>query len=220
MTLSHKWLLPFATILLVFNWSCQPEDNEPEYVPSEENPVFAGLVGSQFTSATFDPPMSIQIVWDEQNLYAYGVDSIDLDADLAFDVFFYVYDLNPDSLHLLDGQMPSPFPKVSVEVRNGYDLAHEVETFYIGLGQTAEASFAARFEANANLTTVDDWLDGDAVRRDLWSESPQGSMYPQGPWYEMAALHYLGFRKGNHEGWIEVDATNYRRPKILRWAME
>ncbi len=212
--------LSTAFVLTFFMWSCLPEDNEPEYEPAEDSPVFVGLIGSEFSSETFDPPLSIQMTWDEQNLYGFGIDSIDFDADLSFDCFIRVYDLNGDSLHILDTQMPAPFPAVSVELSNGYDLAEETESFPIGMGQSGEAHFAARFEVNANLAIYGAWLEGDTVRRNLWTESPEGSMYPQGPWYEVAAIHYLGFRKGSREGWIEIDASDYRRPTILRWAME
>jgi hypothetical protein len=207
-------------VLLVAFAACEPEEETPVSIDDSNHPVYTGLVGVDYTSQTFDPPIDIQLVWDEQNLYGFGSDSLDLDSDLDFDFFLHVSDLNEDSIHLLDGEMPNPFPNVKVHLENGYDLAEHIETFYIGLGQTADASFASRLDLTYNVAGHDRWVVEDTIYRFLWTESPVGSMYPQGPWYNMSAVHYIGIRKGQREGWVELDVVDYRRPKILRWAQE
>lgn len=209
----------FLSVLFAFT-TCEPDDDTPPSSGDTNNPVYTGLVGIDYDSQTFDPPIDIQLVWDAQNLYGFGIDSLDLDGDLDFDFFLHVSDLNEDSIHLLDGELPNPFPNVKAHTQNGYDLAEYVETYYIGLGQTAEARFGARLDQTYNVAGHDEWAEADTNYRFLWTESPVGSMYPQGPWYNMSAVHYIGIRKGQREGWVEINAVDYRRPKIMRWALE
>lgn len=132
-----KWVI----ILSFLSWiisSCKKDaktinttNNDGALILS--NNVYAGIHDTSFNYYELQPALEISIVWDNQNLYGYGSDSLDIDSDGNYDLFITLSLLNEDSLHLLTG-MPNPFPYCRLDSRNGLEIAFYTESFYIGLG--------------------------------------------------------------------------------------
>lgn len=195
-----RYTVLFLVLTLI---SCKKEN--------EGNPIFVNQIKAGKTNAgsmTFDtlnPGVTLTMVWDAQNLYAYGSDSIDINDDGSYDFVFTSVHLNEDSLHLLNGQMPNPFPYFSVDPMNGYSIKVKTESVPIGLGQTTQAYWADSLAFNATISVNDSW-SGSELK--LWGENPQSIPLSFGPWYACGKTMYLGFNRLNKLGWIEVDATD------------
>ena len=184
---------------------------------SENTQVYAGVYDSTFSYHQFTTPLEIAMTWDTQNLYGIGYDSLDIDSDGDFDLIFTLNLLNEDSIHLISG-MPNPFPSLHVHSNNGFKVASYDEVFYIGLGQTATATFADRLDLNERIDIISDW-DTDLK---MWGENPGGAMMPPfGDWYSATSQNYLAIRLNDDKyGWVEVDASNSKNPKFTGFSIQ
>jgi hypothetical protein len=193
-----------AILLTLLLFSCKKE-NDPS--PIFVNQIKAGKTNAgTMTYDTLDPSVMLTMVWDAQNLYAYGSDSIDINDDGSYDFVFTSAHLNPDSLHLLNGQMPNPFPYFRVDPRNGYSVRMKTENVYVGLGQVYPVYWADSLNFDDVISVKDSW-SGSAIN--LWGENPQTNPFMSfGPWYACNKTMYIGFNRLNKLGWIEVDATD------------
>lgn len=191
--------------------------NIDESTAAKDTEVYAGVYDTTFTHHQFTSPVEIAISWDAQNLYSVGYDSLDIDSDGIYDLYFTLNLLNEDSLHLLNG-MPDPFPSCSVSSLNGFEVAFYSESYLVGMGQYATADFADRLELNERIDLLSDW-DTDLK---MWGENPGGAgTSPFGDWYSASSQNYLAIRLNNEKfGWVEVDAFNPKNPKFISFAIQ
>lgn len=187
------------------------EDNQ-----SANTEVYAGVYDSTFSYHQLATPLEISIAWDTQNLYGTGYDSLDIDLDGDFDLIFTLNLLNEDSIHLISGT-PNPFPFLHVQSNNGFKVASYDEVFYIGLGQTATATYADRLDLNERIDALTDW----SINLKVWGENPGGAMMPPfGDWYSANSQNYLAIKLNDDKyGWVEVDASNPKNPKFSSFAI-
>ena len=216
--MKRSLLIPLFTLFILF--SCKKE--VPEIIEDEPKitatTVFAGVSDSTFYFFEFINPVEINITWDNLNLYGFGKDSIDINNDGNFDLTFELSILNEDSLHLLTG-MPSPFPYLRLD--NNIDIALYSESFYIGLGQTATATFADAIDYGSRIDSIQNWEINPHSYIRMWNENPNNGMTPPfGKWYYINTVKYLGIRLNNKYGWIEIDATNQKNPLITKFAIQ
>ena len=52
------------------------------------NYVYAGVYDDNFTITEFIPPLETELIWDEDNLYAFGNISLDIDENGVDDLLF------------------------------------------------------------------------------------------------------------------------------------
>lgn len=188
-----------------------------EDITSANTEVYAGVYDTTFSYHEFTSPIEITVSWDSQNLYGVGRDSLDLDSNGTYDLLITLNLLNEDSLHLLNG-IPNPFPSCVLNAQNATEIAYYTETYYIGLGQTATATFADRLDFNERIDLMSTW--GESLK--MWSENPGGAgTPPYGDWYSATAENYLAFKiNDDNFGWIAIDSSSPKNPKILSYAVQ
>lgn len=179
--------------------------------------VYAGVHDASFNYSEFAPPFGISIIWDAQNLYGFGSDSLDIDSNGSYDLFISLQILNQDSLHLLNG-MPNPFPSCVLNSKNGLEIAFYSESYPIGLGQTSTAIFVDRLDFNERIDLISDW----ETSINMWAENPGGAGTPPfGDWYSASSENYVALKMaGNNYGWVKIDASDPKDPKILSYALQ
>lgn len=190
--------------------SCK-KDEEGDVVPLFPNVIRAGVKnGLQWD--TLNPNLSLTINWDSQNLYGTGADSIDIDDDGDFDLRFECSLLNQDSLHLLNGQEPNPYPYFRITSSNAYSLRTKSESVPIGMGQTTTVYWVDSLNFDDKVKNDDQW---SASTLYLWRDnSGQFGVFTNGPWYTISDKKYIAFNRLNKLGWIELDASDWENITI------
>jgi hypothetical protein len=206
--------LPLIILAFLFAF-CKKKDEVNEPVSNNQSvEVRAGIYDGSYTYTELVTPITITMSWDAQNLYGTGIDSLDLDSDGDFDLTLELDLLNEDSLHLISGY-PIPFPSLELKAKNGLEIGTYVESFYIGLGQTATINYAERLDFDARVDLVSQWH----TTIDMWAENPNDGMTPSfGDWYDADGIFYLAIKFNGKYGWIAIDATNPEDPAVLNWA--
>lgn len=198
--------------------SCIKDSDDLNNVNSVSIPeVYAGVYDTSFHYSEFVPPHGISIIWDAQNLYGIGYDSLDIDSDGTHDLKISLQILNQDSLHLLTG-MPNPFPSCVLNSKNGLEIAFYSESYPIGLGQTSTTIFVDRLEFNERIDMISDW----GTNINMWAENPGGAGTPPfGDWYYASSENYVALKlTGNDYGWIKIDASDPKDPKFVSYALQ
>lgn len=208
-------LLGLFTLLVV---SCKKDNetnNSNNATPTKN--ILAGINDGTFSSYDYQPNLEVALVWDAQNLYGAGSDSIDLDMNGSYDLFVVLNVLNNDSTHLLGGALPNPFPVCSMSTSSEFQLAFYTVGYAIGMGQTSSASFIDRLNLSERIDLLTDWRHSGV----LWQQNPGSAGTPPfGDWYSATSSNYIGIKQnGNKYGWIEVDASDPYRPKFVRYVI-
>ncbi|MBL1280447.1 MAG: hypothetical protein COA33_009255 [Fluviicola sp.] len=207
----NKYFIFFLSLQFLL-FSCQKDQVDPVYTD-----ILAGEADTSYSVTFLTAPLSINVVYDAQNLYGYGIDSIDIEGDGSYDILIELDLLNPDSLHLLIGQ-PNPFPNCRITTMNDLEIAIDSIPVYVGLGTTAYFKFAAMYQMNDVISISGTWYKNSMVK--LWQENPAFPSSTFGEWYSIHAVRYIAIRKNGKYGWMEIDATNHEDPQILSFAIE
>ncbi len=156
---------------------------------------------------TLNPAFELSISWDSLNLYGAGRDSLDIDTDGVFDLILSCSLLNQDSIHLLAGQEPNPYPYYKVELRNGYLVQATVESVS-GLG---DIYWVEPLDFKNKITEKETWTAGPTY---LWKENGTPGFPTFGPWYNLNEIQYIAFNRMNKLGWMELDPTDRTHIKV------
>lgn len=215
-----NFLLILAILLLSITISSCKKKTIVVENPSEDNTttaieVYTGVSDNTFDSILYQPNFEVPIIWDVQNLYGVGEDSLDFDQDGLYDFYMKLSLLNQANSNLLTG-LPDPFPNCVLRTNNGYEIGFYTQSFPIGLGQTSTISFVDRHDLNERIDLNSNW----STAGKMWQENPSLTQ-PYGDWHGANGTYYISIRKDNVKyGWIEVDATNHENPKIVRMAIQ
>lgn len=184
----------------------------------QQQSIIAGSYNNSDYHIQFDPPKTIEIQWDTMILYGHGMDSLDLDNDLQTDVILSLNIINTDSLHLLQNQIPDPFPSLRISGKGNISIAKVTEYAYAGLGTVAEFDYADTIAAGTVISQALQWQNIAEKSLSIWGEHP-GSLpgLSFGPWYDHAEA-FIGFYINGHFGWIRLDTSDPYEPKILEIA--
>lgn len=197
-------------------YSCKKEEVIYEDLNEiEEVAIHAGETDTTFFTYTFINPMSVDVVYDSMNLYGHGSADIDFDFNGSSDLIFSIDVINPDSIHLLNGSIPNPYPNCSVLTSNNLSVVMQEESLMI----------------NGNLSTVF-WCDtiqnGELIDENLnWSEvGTELNLWreidgiPNGCWLNSNGIRYLGFKLNDKFGWLAIDATDVQHPMLIEFAIQ
>lgn len=203
-------VLSCAAVVLA---SCSKKKNDKP-VPIQVN---AGIYNSSFHYMVWQPEKHIPITWDSLHLYGQGKDSIDLNLDGSYDLTVTLGTLNHDSIHLLGGYMPDPFPHCYLTARNGFQMAFVKKSFYVGLGQTTQVYYVECFEYEEHINSSTDWRSAGR----LWHDNPGGGGTPPlSDWQTSGETRYIGLRMNEFfYGWVKVDVSDPQDPIFLSMAI-
>jgi hypothetical protein len=200
---------------VIFLFSCQKNND------TTDDSVYAGIYDSTFDHYVFSPSKTVTIVWDGQDLYGFGSDSIDVDGDGSFDLLIRLSSLNYDHIDLLSGDYPDPFPSCRLEPKNGLTIAVYSESYPIGLGQTGQATFADTLGYGTNISRLTSWRGQETSPVTLWGQNPGGAGKPSfGGWYYTDDIRYVGIKMNGRYGWIEVRAIPPENPVFNSFALK
>ncbi|MDY0086614.1 MAG: hypothetical protein RBR84_11895 [Bacteroidales bacterium] len=186
----------------------------------QKKSLIAGDTTDVAVYKSFNPPLEFELIWDEQNLYGNAIDSLDVNQDQLADVFFRLVLLNPDSLHLLNGEMPNPFPSFHIYSHDSvFETATTTETVYVGLGTTTNFYWVDTLNGGQIIDETLQWRPANTWGEKLWSENPV-SMLSNGPWFEKNQPAFLAFRIRGAMGWIKIDTYQTNNPKIIAFALQ
>jgi hypothetical protein len=211
-----KQMITYLFLCLLIMAGCKKEDQTPStLVTLNDN-------SSSWNIKDFAPAYTFSVDWDPNNLYGSAQDSLDLDDDGQYDVAFHLNLLNQDSIHLLGGGTPSPFPGFNA-YSSGWEIASEKELMYAGLGTVVTFYWIKPLMIGYDLTNHDVWK----TSANIWQENPIPLQLSFGPWYSIQDIRYIGLKKNRTFGdivlplysWIELDCTDRQNPKIVRMAV-
>lgn len=209
----NKLMLLFILMSFIMLPSCSKND-------IQNKTLLAGDTTNVAFYKFFNPPVQLDLTWDEQNLYGNATDSLYFDDYPDFNVFFHLIVLNRDSLHLLEGELPNPFPSLHIYGQDSLlEIATISETAYVGLGTTAKFYWVEALEQGQVIDESSYWKSANYQGEKLWSEHPV-SLLSNGPWFEKAQPAFLAFRFKGALGWIKMDTQATDNPKILGFAMQ
>ncbi len=203
-----KILSIFLLIFLLI--SCKKEVENPSI-------VYAGVQNADMYTKVYSPEKEITVTFDAQNLYATGMDSIDVDNDGIFDFTFYLNYYNVDSAYLITGPYPNPVPSFKMEYTDDILVCIDSVAVYVGLGSITHFRYANCFFFEEQISFYNSWR-GNNVK--IWEEVPIYTSSANGEWYLANSKRYIGFHKGLKVGWIEIDITNPKKPKIVSHSIQ
>lgn len=196
----------FSILLFVLVlFSCKKEVENP-------SKVYAGVENVGMYTKVYTPAKEITMTYDSQGVYATGKDSIDVDNDGVFDFTFY---LNYFSSNLVGN--PNPVPSFKMEFNDDILVCLDSVSVYIGLGAVTHFRYANCFPFDEQISFHNNWIKHSV---DLWTEVPVWSTSARGEWYHALGKRYIGFHKGQKMGWIEIDVTNAKNPKIIAHSIQ
>ena len=185
------------------------------------NYVYAGIFDDNFTITEFIPPLEIDLVWDEDNLYAFGNISFDIDENGVDDLLFNQTNYNLEYIEQLidDGISFSPyyFPSAGLTPSDDVEFAFIEVGFYAGLGSYSSTDFVYRINYQDRIDNLSLWKESYAA---MFQENPT-TIFPFGPWHATDGTYYIAIRKNNKFGWIEIEMNGLNTyPKISKIAFQ
>lgn len=208
-------LISGLVLTLILVVSCKKDKVEEPITPV--NSIEVGNYDNSYNHEVLSSPMILFPNWDAQNLYGYDQDSLDIDQDGSYDLTFRLAMLNPDSIHLLQGNYPNPFPNLSVTPNNSFEIAYTTENYYGGMGAVYAFHWAEFLMQNDAISENHDWWNSFIH---MWSENPLGGSVSYGPWYSVSDTGYVAIKQNNKLGWIKIDATVHDTVKVLEYAIQ
>jgi len=211
-----------SILIIILTFIACGKDKEPDINDS----IQVGYHDDSFFYHKYANPISPIVVWDSLNLQAMAKEIIHLQTnDGIVDIVFSLSLLNGDSIHLIDSLSPEPYPYLYLKWGANFDPVVEYETIYVGLGSTAKVfsvkplDYMTTIDNNSNYSSR---LTNNRSLR-LWEVPPSGGGPSQGltngPWYNLTSIKYIGFNNNGKLGWIKIDNTNRRHPKIISYAI-
>lgn len=211
-----KFYYTSIIFLLFVVFSCKKEIAVESYDSDiDKATVYAGEIDTSLFCYSFVSPMSIEVVYDSMNLYGHGVTNIDIDFNGVPDLSFSLDLLNHDSIHLLNGNPPNPFPKCSLAAGTNLSIALNQEELFIN-GSTTTVFWCDTIQHGEEIGTNQEW-SALGSELDLW-RNINGS--PTGSWMEADGLSYLGFKLNDKYGWLEIDVSNAFNPLLVKFAIQ
>ncbi len=180
------------------------------------NYVYAGVYDETFIVTEFSPPLNIEIVWDKDNIYGFGSLSLDIDGNDIDDLVFNLSNYNLDYFKKLQ-IAPYYFPSTGITPYDNFEFAFIEVGFYAGLGSYSSTDFVHKISYQDRIDNLPLWKENYAA---LFQENPT-EIFPFGPWYSADGIYYIGIRKDNKFGWIEIEMNGLNTfPKIKKVAFQ
>lgn len=206
-------IIPVVIFLLTLH-SCKKD--------KEEIPVIAGDLNLEMVHWEFNPALKIQLQIDPANNMKYGKDSIDINQDGNYDLFFYLkLFIDRKETDRLD--YGTYYGKLVA--KNGLEISTKTETYYIGLGQTNDISWVDTLKYEDKVSSRNNWSDPiNTVYNFMWVLPARPTM-SNGCWFDIFDdERYIGIRmKINSEykyGWLKVNQDSDRNIEIQSYAIE
>ena len=187
------------------------------------NYVYAGVIDENFTVTEFSPPLVIEIIWDKDNIYGFGSLSLDIDENNIIDLVFNVSNYNIDYFQKLQKPdvfnpfTPYYFPSTGITPYDNFEFAFIEVGFYAGLGSYSSSDFVHKMNYQDRIDNLPLWKGNYAA---MFQENPT-FIFPFGPWYSADGIYYIGIKKENKFGWIEIEMNGLNTfPKISKIAFQ
>lgn len=195
--------------------ACKKETVEPEPMAT----VFAGVFDTTFGYYQHPGNTVMEVTWDSLNLYGRAEDSVDLDLNGSFDLYFEVVRFNFDSIHLLNGpSYPLNYPKCVVRSSTEYEFSMYKVNYGTGHGQVGQYWYVGRLDANDPVDTRAYW----SREAELWTSFPPSLFAPPGSaWFQADGSDFIAIKRGEYQyGWVEIDASDRNNPIVKSFAIQ
>jgi len=212
-------LFTISVFVLALFLGCAKE--RPEQAEISYTTAYAGdHDGSYFYHAPSNP-IGLTPVYDSQNFYGFAEDSFDIDNDCLSDFIFSIKTINMDSAHLIGPLTTRPY--CALQALNQYQTVLKYTQFNNIGSQTYTTASIEAIPLNHPIDLEARWLNqgnSNAIRFYRDSVFVPGPAANNGAWFALNEVRYVGIKKNNLFGWIEIDMTDRKNPKIIRWARQ
>lgn len=203
----------YALTFLLFFSACKKD--EPI------NPVSAGFYDNSFDYHEFSSPLKVELTFDSLTNNYFGRDSIDINQDGVYELeISHRVHITPPS------GIPSfaEFPYYRVTLKNGLQVAIQLECYAVGMGQTDCVKFVDPLDYGSSIDKISKWSDSNTTCQ-MWVIPPIIQKITYGPWYNLTnAVAYVGIRMkvGKHYklGWIKVNEISRENILFVSYALE
>ena len=205
-----KIIAPIFILLVLI--SCEKEE--------EKTPVIAGETNAEMLLYEFNPAMKIELQTDSANNIKYGHDSLDINLDGRYDLFF-------DLKLFIDWQdtlrLDFFYFNTRLLLKNGLGFITKIETYYVGLGVIKDFAWADTINSGSIIDRKAEWSGTDTYLA-MWTQPPPSTL-SNGCWYNVLNEEkYFGFRMKINStykyGWIKLIQDSERNIEILSYAIE
>ena len=180
------------------------------------NYVYAGIYDENFIVTEFSPPLEIEIIWDKDNIYGFGSLSLEVDENNIVDLVFNLSNCNNDYFNKIPST-PYYFPSTGITPYDNFEFAFIEVGFYAGLGSYSSTDFVHKMNYQDRIDNLPLWKENYAA---MFQENPT-FIFPFGPWYSADGIYYIGIKKENKFGWIEIEMNGLNTfPKISKIAFQ
>ncbi|HRZ43431.1 MAG TPA: hypothetical protein P5228_12095 [Bacteroidales bacterium] len=200
--------------VLFFGVACDKVEKTPE------SPVLAGVHDTGMVYTAFNPPVQPVLTVDSTG-YLFGCDSLDINADGAFDIIIQQQVFPHDSF---TGGSSTEYPFTSLTLKNGLCVAIKKEVVPIGLGQTTTIKWVDTMLLNARIDKGPLWSEPN-VSHNLWCVPPATFWGSNGPWHNLTeAERYIGLKmttpSGEKYGWLKCYQKSRKELAFLGCAIQ
>lgn len=214
-----KWILSIFVILTVFVIACDHEngDDDPN---NNKLPVYAGIINESMLFTELNPPLSVNLEYNDESQYYAGADSLDINSDGSYDLIIDVGIPSIDTITVT----PWLYPHTTLYYKNGLEVAVYTEYYPLGLGQYGKIDWVDTLKYKVRIDTFESWSE-ESIRNFMWVVPPAVIWGSNGCWYEPEnAERYIGIRMKHdtlfNYGWIRVNEISNTELEFLSYAIE
>lgn len=210
-----KTKLKYLLVIVALVNSCKIEDYR--------SVVLAGEYNLNMHYQEYVPPLQVEFKADSLINNLYGKDSIDIDLDGKIDIVINHIIHTGDTInkHIFNR---NNFPRYSLTLKNGLELANKRELYGVGKGAYNEIYWADTIHYRCKIDNLDQWSE-PSITNLLWAVPPSGYTGTGGCWYKLTNSEmYIAIRRNENSkykfGWIKIYQATHKKMYIMSSALE
>ena len=199
----------FLILVAILSVSCNKND---------EGYVIAGKYDGSFLYFEFKPALKFNFEKDEQTLIETAEDSVDMDFDSKYDLYFKIrkIDKNNESYWYTSQYCV-------LKLINGYKAALCKEYYAAGHANEIQQHviFVDTINYGEKISDRMDWNSGSPSNEIILWSGIENAEYSNGSWYYTKSVKYIGVKSESGKlGWIELNAIDPFNIKIVSYALQ
>lgn len=209
-----------AVLIIILSCNDENDDSDDNNPIVNKLPVYAGVFNSDMLFNGLNPPLTVSLIYNEENRYYVGTDSLDLNSDGSFDMIIDVGIPSNDTITIT----PYLYPHTTLSYNNNLEVAINTEHYPLGLGQYGTIDWVDTLRYEERIDTFELWSK-ESIWNFMWVEPPAVIWGSNGCWYEPENIErYIGIRMKKDTdfkyGWIKVKEISRTELQFTSYAIE